>query len=250
MRSEAEAAEIRELEDDAYRLWVAPEVEELDGWLLRHAHGLTGRGNSVFPRADGRLPLEERIERVEAWYAERGLPGRFQLTAASVPGRLAEALAARGYALGEGVTSVQTAPLGEAAADLRVELFGTPDDTWIDLWTGSRGFADAATAFALLTGSPGETVFARIGEAAVGRAVAWGGRLGITSMVTVPTARRQGLARAVVATVFAWARERGCTTGLLQVERDNAPAQALYASFGFVTRYEYAYALAPPVAVR
>jgi GNAT superfamily N-acetyltransferase len=247
MRSAADAAEIRALEDDAYRLWIAPEVEELDGWLLRHAHGLTGRGNSVFPRADGSLPLDERIDRAEAWYGERRLAPRFQLTAASAPAGLASALAARGYRLGRAATSVQTATLPAAEADGRVELLDTPDDAWIDLWAGSRGFADAVTARALLAGSPGETVFARVGAAAVGRAVAEDGRLGITSMVTVPTARRRGLARAIVATFVAWARDRGCTTGLLQVERDNEPAHTLYAGFGFATRYEYAYAVGGPV---
>lgn len=247
MRSAADPAGIRAFEDAAYRLWVAPEVEELDGWRLRHAHGLTGRGNSVFPRDDGRLPLEERIDRVEAWYGARGLPTRFQLTAASAPQGLADALTARGYRLGRDATSVQTAALAEAAADPRVELFGEPDHGWIDLWAGSRGFADAATARALLTGSPGETAFARLGDAAVGRAVACKGTLGITSMVTLPAARRQGYARALVATFIAWGLERGCTTGLLQVERDNEPARALYAGFGFVERYEYAYAVHPAV---
>jgi GNAT superfamily N-acetyltransferase len=243
MRSAADPAEIRALEDDAYRLWVAPEVEELDGWLLRHASGLTGRGNSVLPRADGRLPLDERIACVEEWYGARGLPARFQLTSASAPDELAETLAARGYALGQATTSVQTAALGEAPGDARVDLVDAPDDAWIDLWAGSRSFADAVTARMLLTGSPGETVFARVGELAVGRAVACDGILGITSMVTVPSARRHGLARAVVATIVAWARDRGCTTALLQVERDNVPARALYAAYGFVERYEYAYAV-------
>jgi len=250
MRSEADPVEIRALEDDAYRLWVAPEVDELDGWRLRHARGLTGRGNSVFPRDDGRLPLEERLDRVEAWYGERGLPARFQLTAASAPPLLADALAARGYLLDQGATGVHTAALAEVPADPRVELLDEPDGGWIDQWAGSRGFADAATARALLTGSPGETVFARIGDAALGRAVACDGSLGITSMVTAPAARRRGLARAIVATFVAWALERGCVTGLLQVERDNDPARALYAAFGFVERYEYAYAVQPAVTVR
>jgi N-acetylglutamate synthase len=107
----------------------------------------------------------------------------------------------------------------------------------------SRCFGDPGTVRALLSGSPGATVFARVDDLAVGRAVADGGRLGITSMVTASPARRRGLARAIVATFIAWGRERGCTTGLLQVERDNAPARALYAGFGFAPRYEYAYAI-------
>jgi ribosomal protein S18 acetylase RimI-like enzyme len=138
---------------------------------------------------------------------------------------------------------VRPATLPPGRADARVELLAEPDDAWIALWAGSRGFSDSVTARALLAGSPGATVFARVAGVAVGRAVADGDRLGITSMVTVPAARRRGLARAIVATFVAWARERGCTTGLLQVERDNTAAQALYAAFGFAPRYEYAYAV-------
>jgi hypothetical protein len=35
------AAEVRALEEVGYDIWVAPEVEELDGWRLRYAGGLT-----------------------------------------------------------------------------------------------------------------------------------------------------------------------------------------------------------------
>ena len=46
-----------DLEAIAYDVWVAPEVEELDGWRLRYAHGISGRANSVWPNGDGILPL-------------------------------------------------------------------------------------------------------------------------------------------------------------------------------------------------
>lgn len=249
MQSAAEPAEIRALEHAGYRLWVAPEVEELDGWRLRHAHGLTGRGNSVFPNGDGSLPLEERIALVERWCAERGLPARFQLTDASLPSGLAAALEARGYEPDQAATGVHTAAADGAGADPRVELLAVPDDGWVGMWAGSRSFDDRATARALLTGSPGATVFARLGTEAVGRAVACDGVLGITSMVTVPTARRRGLGRAIVSTLLAWGAGHGCCRALLQVERGNTAARALYAAFGFEERYEYAYAVAPAVAV-
>src|ERR1700744_3316849 len=90
---------VRALEDVGYRLWVAPEVEELDGWRLRSARGLTGRANSVLPNAPGTLPVAEKIERAEEGYAERGLPVRFQLTAAALPEGLDDTLAARGYVI-------------------------------------------------------------------------------------------------------------------------------------------------------
>jgi GNAT superfamily N-acetyltransferase len=239
------ADDVRALEEAGHQLWVAPEVEEVDGWLLRSAHGLTGRANSVLPTVAGRLSLDAKIDRAERWYAERGLPTRFQLTASSLPDGLDEALDARGYVIPQPPVSVQVAPLADSAPDPRVELAADPADAWLETWAGSRGFSDEATARALLTGSPGETVFAHVDDVAIGRAVACDGRLGITSMVTVPTARRRGLARAIVHTVLAWGHARGCEHALLQVESTNDAARALYATFGFAEHHAYHYRLAP-----
>src|SRR4051794_18468009 len=125
------AAEGAELEAVGAELWVAPEVEELDGWRLRFAHGVTGRANSVLPNA-GTSSLEEKVDRVEAWYAARGLPARYQITAAAQDG-LVDALETRGYAQAGVSTSVEIAPLTQTeAAD--VSLAAAPDTQWIELW--------------------------------------------------------------------------------------------------------------------
>jgi GNAT superfamily N-acetyltransferase len=236
------AAEVAGLEAVGADLWVAPEVEELDGWRLRFAHGMTGRANSVLPNA-GTLSLEEKIGRVEAWYAERGLPARYQITAAAQDGLL-EALELRGYARAGVPTSVEiaTLPVTEPAD---VRLAAAPDAQWIELWAGSRSFERLDTARALLTGSPGESTFARIGDVAVGRAVALGEWLGITSMATLPEARRRGHARAIVHSLIEWGRARGCVRGVLQVETTNVAARALYADFGFGPHHEYCYLVSP-----
>jgi GNAT superfamily N-acetyltransferase len=230
---------IRALEDVGYRIWVSPEVEELDGWRLRHARGLTGRANSVFPNAAGALPLEEKLEHAEAWYAARVQPPRFQLTDGSLPDRLAVALRGRGYEAAGSPVSVETSDLPVVAPDARVELREELNDEWVELWAASRGSSELDTARALLTGSPGRTVFARIPGAAVGRAVACGEWLGITSMVTLPEARRRGFARAVVESLIAWGRGAGATRGFLQTE--SSGARALYAQFGWTEQYTYRY---------
>jgi N-acetylglutamate synthase len=233
---------IRVLEEVGYLIWISPEVEELDGWRLRHARGLTGRANSVFPNAPGELPLEEKIERVEAWYAERAQPPRFQLTDGSLPAGLAGALRARGYEPAGSPVSVETSALLDLEVDARVEVREELDDEWAELWSATRGSSDLGTARALLTGSPGRTVFARIPGAAVGRAVACGEWLGITSMVTLPDARRRGFARAIVESLVAWGRGAGATRGFLQT--DSPVARALYAQFGWRETYTYRYWLA------
>jgi GNAT superfamily N-acetyltransferase len=234
-------ADIRALERVAYDLWVAPDTEELDGWILRAAAGLTGRGNSVWPNGDGTLPLGDKLAAAERWYAARDLPARFQVTAGSLPDRLGASLVARGYRASGDSTSVETAALPSTGAHAHVALTDEPDDDWIALWQGERGFARPDVALALLAGSPGRTVFARIGDEAVGRGVAVQGWLGVTSMATVAAARRRGHARAVLETLCAWARGLGCTRALLQVETGNAAARALYRRYGFAEHHAYRY---------
>ena len=57
--------------------------------------------------------------------------------------------------------------------------------------------------------------------------------LHILQVATHPAARRQGLARALLAQILHAAREAGCAQALLEVRQSNAPAIALYAALGF-----------------
>ncbi len=80
-------------------------------------------------------------------------------------------------------------------------------------------------------------------------AVAYGaihdGLLVYELVVTDPRQRRRGLARRVIASLAAWAREGGAAGACLQVEAGNAPARALYAGFGLTELYRYHYRRAP-----
>jgi len=236
-------ADVAELEAVAYDVWRAPEVEELDGWRLRFGHGVTGRANSVWPNGDGRSPLAERIELAERWYAARGLPALFQLTDAARPTGVGDELARRGYELRGPPVSVEAAPLAGvgAATTGDAEVSPDPDARWIGLWTGARGFDRLDVVRAILTGSPGHTGFARRGDLAIGRGVVVDGWLGITSMVTVPEARRRGHARAIVHALARWAASLGARRALLQVEETNEPARELYRRVGFVQSHTYRY---------
>ena len=144
---------------------------------------------------------------------------RFQLTDASLLTELEARLTARGYVVPHPPVGVWIASLREAAPDERVELRPDPSGGWLEAWTGGRGFDDLPTALALLTGSAGPTVFARIGDEAIGRAI--------------------------VSSLSAWGRGQGCTRAYLQVEAANDGARRLYESFGFRERYAYRYRVAP-----
>ena len=138
-----------ELEAVAYDFWRAPEVAELDGWRLRFAHGITGRANSVWPNGDGTLPLDEKIERAEAWYRARGAGRRSSSSRMPRDPRVSRPRSSRAATRSRGVpVSVQIASLddvlartsGEAEVDARL------DDDWLELWAGSRGFANLGAA--------------------------------------------------------------------------------------------------------
>jgi GNAT superfamily N-acetyltransferase len=238
------ATDLAALEGVGYDIWVAMDTEEVDGWRFRFAHGLTKRGNSVWPNGAGGLALDTKLEAAERWYAERGAPAIFHVSPAAQPASLAETLGERGYEDVGARTSVETAML-ESITSLAthgdVHLSEELDDEWIAIWAESRGFDRLDVARSLLTGSPGRTAFARIDDVAVGRGVARAGWLGVTSMATLPRARGRGHARATLGALARWARAAGCTRALLQVDTTAAPARRLYARAGFAPRYEYRY---------
>jgi ribosomal protein S18 acetylase RimI-like enzyme len=95
--------------------------------------------------------------------------------------------------------------------------------------------------------SPAGFAIAHIdGQAAgVGLAVCERGWSGVFCMATDPAARRRGVARALLRSLAQWSREQGAPCIYLQVECDNAPAAALYASMGFSRSHGYHFRVAP-----
>jgi N-acetylglutamate synthase len=243
------APDIAVLDEVIAAAWRAPVVEELDGWQLRYGHGLTGRANSVWARRhEGRLPIGEKIGRAEAFYRERDLRPKVQLSPASEPEGLDGELAERGYARSSDVLIeiARSDPPAAATTTWEVALAAAPDELWLEIWLESRGLPSAASehALSILCGSEAETVFARAGEVAIGRAVAHAGWAAVGSMATRPEARRRGAARAVLGALTGWAGGRGATP-CLNVEVSNEPALALYESAGFEPVYAYWYRTAP-----
>jgi len=248
--------------------WPALEVEPLGAWLLRAAGGFTGRGNSALPLGDPGLPLAEAVDAVEAFYAERALVPQVAVPrglAAPVQGEgldvaaLDALLAARGWSV-HTETAVMTAPLAvlPTAAPLpegaEVVLTAGPDADWRALYR-YRGQPLPPQGLAVLTGPPvrafaavrsrGRTLAVARGTTTPDGPRAW---LGVTSVEVHPDARRQGLARALLAALAGWGAGAGATDAYLQVTWDNAAARALYASAGFTDHHGYAYRRAPAAA--
>ncbi len=72
-----------------------------------------------------------------------------------------------------------------------------------------------------------------------------GDHMGLFDVLVMPEARRQGLARRVTESLYAWAWAKGARFAYLQVVATNEAAMPLYAAQGFRTVYEYEY-LVPP----
>lgn len=249
-------AQILQLETLAANAWPAAEVVALDGWRLRHTHGVTRRANSVWPnQADGATGLAEKISAVEAFYAARGLPVRYQICPAAQPVDLDAALEARGYVrvartavqmVELSTILVRTLPLRQQPS-FAIEVAEEFNEDWFAAYcqfeevkpqeaAGRRLIMQAIrplVGFALL----------QIDDtpAAVGMGVVEGGWLGIFNMATSVQFRRRGMASAVLRTLAIWAQLYEADRAYLQVMEHNAAAQALYARVGFETLYHYHY---------
>jgi N-acetylglutamate synthase len=242
------------LEDVAARAVPAGDVCGIGGWLARRTPGLgTKRANSVLARWHGRgAGVEAKLAACERFYAERGLPVRFQITPASQPHALYDVLVARGYTPGS-PTAVQTCRLEDAVPPpAAVEITSWPTDEWWRTWQTTLGMPDVRrrAVAALFRRLRQPTAFATVHSdgagVAVGLGVLDGSWLGIFNMATLPVHRGHGAGRTALTALTGWARQRGATRAYLQVEIDNRPALSLYRGAGFRHAYEYVYLSASP----
>jgi N-acetylglutamate synthase len=246
---------VHQIEELAANAWPAPVVQLMGGWRLRFAWGITRRANSVLPNDyHGGPDLDERVALAEAFYARRGLPARYQISPAARPAGLDGMLADRGYRrhLRILVLCAELAAVSDRlhAPRDRVTVTGAPDAAWLDTMRAMLGhYGDGAVAGRMLESIGPPAGFAAVRPAgrplAIGRAVAERGFAGVFGMATVPEARGQGLGRAVLAALAAWAAEHGATRLYLQVDDDNLAALRLYQRAGFEPAYAYHYRQLP-----
>lgn len=257
--TEQTTSAILALERRAFHAWPAADVQDVDGWRLRHTSGVTRRANSVWPNETGyTLPLARKLALVEAYYAERGLPARYQLCSAAQPNDLDAILEQRGYSA-DARTAVQVAgiaPVLAATTDRAapVDLTATPSAAWFAAYCAAEE-VDQGTAEVrrgILERIAPQTAYALLRVA--GRPVATGlgvvedGWLGIFSMATITSERRRGAASAVLQALAAWGQRQEAHTLYLQVMHNNGPALRLYERVGFVPLYDYHYRELRPVA--
>jgi ribosomal protein S18 acetylase RimI-like enzyme len=248
----AERATVEEVQRIGALGWRALEQATVGDWLLRASGGFTGRANSALALGVPGRPLDEAIDAVEAWYADRDLPTRIQLVDRDAPSGLADRLDARGWGESPDVY-VMTAELGHVLraaptlADLEVRVDTEPDDTWLSCYR-QDGVTPRTLVREILTNHPA-AVFASLREG--GRCVAiargcvddrWAG---IHAVEVVPSERGRGLGAIATAAALRWCGQRGARRTYLQVSVDNTPAVQLYERLNFGVHHHYRYREGP-----
>ncbi len=264
------AISVEDLQRVMLPAWGAVERGVLGDWRLRAAAGFTQRGNSVVPVGSPGLPLTTAVERVEAWYAARGLPARFAVAgpAGFEPDEdpLGAVLLGGGYTVGSRTLNLTAPTATVAGADpggpaVTISADLTPE--WLTAYRRSRATLPETTERVLRDGehvafgaiAPGgglsQTLGLRDRDAAgttpvcLARLAIGDGWAGVGAVWTDPAYRRRGLAAHLTARLAAYAKDAGVDLVHLQVESDNAAALSLYRAMGFATHSAYAYLTAP-----
>ena len=239
------------IEDAGINASAPPQQRWLDGWLLRLSPGKAKRARCVQAVADGRLPLQQRLDLALAAFAEAGLPAFVRITPFSRPEGLDAELASRGWQRIDNTRVMVACPCPSQAEPL--------PPGWTLRRLQPQAFAEVVGA---LRGSPPEQRQAHAqrlqaspvpyqgwvlcqGDAApvqaCGQIASEADLVGLYDVFTAPASRGQGLARRLCSQLLARAAADGARTAYLQVEADNAPARAIYRRLGFCDAYAYHY---------
>jgi len=223
-----------------------PHVGEIAGWIAAFDNGTVSRAKSAAPLSHD-VADANAVEAIRAEYSMRGLASMFRVPQLAVFADVEDRIAQAGLRA-EQPTDVQVARAGDVAQvaphdDVRVDA--QPDDAWAAVFLG-EGFdpVDGASRVRTLTRAPG-SLFASIREG--DRVVAAGvlafghGWASVHGMRTALAHRGRRLATRVLAALAQAALDRQHDKLMLQVERDNEPAQKLYSRCGFEPAWTYMY---------
>ncbi|WP_171015707.1 GNAT family N-acetyltransferase [Devosia sp. FKR38] len=235
------------LERSGLAAWPGIEVEWDGAWVRRSANGYTKRANSVQcldPADDANASA--RILAAADWYVARGLTPVFRVTPLTGPQTLAalDGLGWRAY----DHSHVFAMPLDAVAADPRGADYDAFDPAFLAVQRQLAGYGDSQMAGLtallaalatpargiVLSDGAGTPVASAIMTLADGIVVAG-------NVVTDPSQRRKGYGAAMMRTGLAWGHGADARYAMLNVQADNAGAQALYRGLGYVHQYDYHY---------
>jgi GNAT superfamily N-acetyltransferase len=201
------------------------------------------------------MELPEAVDRVEAWYEDRGLPPQFHMAVPSngevADEPLGSLLLSAGYAVGAptlvmtGATSdIQSWP--DEATPVTVSASLSPE--WLAAYARQRAIVPGVTE-QLLTGSTGQLFLSAVGRSgdvtAIARLSVHPSWVGLQGLWVDPALRGRGLGRTVLHAAGRLARERRMASMFLQVNAANEAAIGLYESEGFSGHHTYVYLCRP-----
>ena len=220
--------------------------EIFDGWAMGRTGGRMRQANCVNPLRGLRGDPGAAIGRGERFYEACGQVPLFRVP--TIADEMDGELDRLGYDT-EGQTTTLFRPLEmRGGPDADTELRPQPDEAWLAVRQRTSGEEpsdhEAYAAMVRSVALPKMFAATRVGDTAA--SIAYGvvadGLLAVEGVATDTRFRGQGLARRTLQTLIAWASDAGAPAACLQVQMDNAPARALYASLGFereLYRYHY-----------
>lgn len=240
------------------------EEETYDGWLLRFAEGYTKRANSVNVLANSVLSLPEKIAYCEKKYAEKHLSTVFKITPASLD--VDEILQEQGYQSVD-KTNVMTVDLREkqkttgkssdknkykaTERSIAGEVSVTIEEKFTESWQYYYFTYNKVSPASVPTAKKIQakitnpvlcaTVYLDKKAVACGLGVLEQGYVGLLDIVVKEEYRGCGFGKVLCGALLEKAKEKGATTGYLQVVDSNEVAKKLYESLGFEYMYSYWY---------
>ncbi|HEX8599958.1 MAG TPA: GNAT family N-acetyltransferase [Chloroflexia bacterium] len=242
------------LDELATNAWPAPIQQQLDGWKLRAAGGLTRRANSVYTSSP--MPrYSDWLHEVQSFYERRALPVRFQISDGS-PAELDRLLDALDYSR-EAHSEVHTTSATTVAAQ-SARTDGPPvlatsyvEEHWLEAFLRVEGhnpaLEDMYRTIMSSISPAARFAYVRVQEevTGVGMAVSERGWTGLFNLATAQHMRGRSVATAIIADLARWSIEQGAAHLYLQVMSSNEVAKRLYGRLGFSYLYGYHYRTEP-----
>lgn len=236
--------ELLEIERAAVRGWPALETAAIDGWLARSSSGGSVRANTVSALDYDGGDLDRSLAMVEAFYRARDAVPRFTITDVSAPAGLDVALEQRGWRRdGDHVTMAREIGAMPPVSGISVTTHLAPSPEWYRVYLEGLSESRRSVAPGLVARVPEPRLFfSALRDGAViasGLSVLDGRVASVQCMATLPSARRTGAARAVLAAIEVYARAEGARRLYLQTDLANRAAMTLYGSIGFAIAGRY-----------
>ena len=235
-------------EERIINCWPAIETMLVGDFLLRFAHGYSGRANSASPLRPEAALDDAGIGHVEALYRQAGLPPIFRATPL-MSKVMRRTLDQRGYRLKDASIGMihEIADPSPPILDgtIRITFPTQPQPEWLNGISRHQSPEKRSPdhLHAIVSRIRVPAFFATLHWD--GAPVAFGllaidrGMAELASIMLDPTMRGRGLGRILVRAMLDHAARSGATHAFLQVASDNTVAKGLYESLGFHPLYAY-----------